>query len=67
MENINRFQLIVEGKLFNCEIDEQNYVWIIELDGSRSNYGQVRPSMNLEDAKEIAKQMIHASNKTKKG
>lgn len=62
---IDRFEIEIEGKVFHFEVDEHKKVWLIENDGSGSNYGQVKLAENLEHAKEIAMLMLYASNKIK--
>ena len=66
MENTEKFQITIDEKVFNCEIDEKKHVWIIELDGSRTTYGQNHKVENIEDAKEVAKLIVYASNKINK-
>jgi hypothetical protein len=55
-----RFSIEYKGNNFNCEIDKDGLVWIIDKDEMKSNNGQVRAAKNLDDAKEIAKLMLYS-------
>lgn len=59
------FDITIEDKNFNFEVDCNKQVWIIENDKSRSNYGQIKPANDLEEAKEIALLMLYAANRIK--
>ncbi len=59
------FAITIEDKNFNFEVDCNKQVWIIENDKSRSNYGQIKPANDLEEAKEIALLMLYAANRIK--
>lgn len=63
---IYKFELEANGQVFKFEVDNHKKVWLIERDGSGSNYGQIKLAENLEHAKEIALLMLYASNRIKK-
>jgi hypothetical protein len=56
----NRFSIEYKGNNYDCELDKEGLVWIIQKDEMKSNNGQVRPAKNLDEAKEIAKLMLYS-------
>jgi len=57
-----KFSIIYKETNFNCELDRDGFVWIIQDDELRSktNNGQVKPARNLNEAKEIAELMLYS-------
>jgi len=57
-----KFSIIYKGSNYNCELDRDGLVWIIQDDEIKSkiNNGQVKPALNLNDAKETAKLMLYS-------
>lgn len=54
------FELEYKDHLHTFEWDKKDgNVWLIENDGMKSNSGQVKPAKSLDQAKEIARQMLH--------
>ena len=57
-----KFSIVYKGSNFDCELDKNGLVWIVQDDEleSKTNNGQVKPAMDLNEAKEIAELMLHS-------
>ncbi|WP_313115383.1 hypothetical protein [Aequorivita sediminis] len=57
-----KFSIVYKGSNFDCELDKDGLVWIIQDDElkSKTNNGQVKPARNLNEAKEIAELMLYS-------
>jgi len=68
---MQKFNLEIENKKFDFEIDRDGYVWIVEKNEKfqmpeKTNIGQLRPIRSLEEAKEIGKIMLYISRRINK-
>lgn len=56
------FSIIYKGSNFDCELDGNGNVWIVQDDElkSKTSNGQVKPARSLDEAKEIAEQMLYS-------
>ena len=66
-----KFNLFLENKNFDFEIDRDGYVWIVEKNEKfqmpeKTNIGQLRPITSLEESKEIGKVMLYISRRIDK-
>ncbi len=57
-----KFSITYKESQFDCELDKDGLVWIIQNDDikSKTNNGQVKPARNLDEAKEIAELMLYS-------
>jgi hypothetical protein len=54
-----RGKVVFEKKVYDYEVDEDKYVWIIE-GGTRTNIGQHRPLLPSDDVEEVVLAMLQA-------
>jgi len=55
-----RGNIIYKDRIYEYEVDDQSFVWIIEQDGSRTNIGQQRPLLPNSNVEEILRAMLKA-------
>ena len=64
-----KFDLFIKNRVYSFEVDDQGQVWLIEenerLGSEGTNYGQIQPARNIEDAKQIGRLMLYALGKIK--
>jgi hypothetical protein len=60
MEIIKQGTVIHNGREYKYVVDSNREVWFIDKVGAKTNIGQVRPLINLDDAEDVVIQMLKA-------
>lgn len=53
-------KIVFKENVYEYEVDDRYYIWIIEVDGTRTNIGQYRPLLLSDDVEEAVRKMLRA-------
>ena len=66
MKIVQYFEISIEDKTFQFELRQNGFVWLLDNENSKSNFGQVDGVSSIKNAKELALKMLFISGRIKK-
>jgi hypothetical protein len=53
-------EVLFKENIYEYEVDDLRYIWIIWVDGTRTNIGQYRPLLPSDDVEDAVRKMLQA-------